>query len=106
MILATGTIVPAGTLRPGAEPVEGLTNSDASVKTLASDETSALEDPTLAGEVMKGESDETAATVVSSLMTMNPNEDSESHGPSAVIILSAVLFVPGARPGFPPEATI
>lgn len=104
-ILATGTIVPCGTLRPGANPVEGFTNSEARTKALANEDASELDDPILAGEVIKGKSAETAAAVVNSLITMNVDEVNESQRPRLVIMAMAALFVPCERPGLPPVAT-
>jgi hypothetical protein len=106
LIFASGTTVPAGTLVPGEVPVEVLTNTDASAKAVVSAAASPLAEPTLAGEVINGERADTAATVVTSLITIKVEAVSESQRPSAVIMARAELDVPEARPGFPPVATM
>jgi hypothetical protein len=93
-------------LTPGEVPVEVLAKADASAKAFASAEASFVADPTALGDVMNGERAETAATVVTSLMTINVEEVIESQRPITLIMSSAELIVPGARPGFPPVATI
>jgi hypothetical protein len=106
LIFDVGTNVPAGTLRPGADPVEVLAKADADAKAVVRVEASSLPDPTSLGEVINGERADTAVTVVTSLMTINVEGVSESQRPIALIISRAELIVPGARPGFPPEATM
>ena len=105
LIFASGTTVPAGTLRPGAVPVEVLTNADASAKAFVSAGASPLAEPNLLGEVINGYRADTAATVLASSITMKVDAVRESHRPSALIMFRAELDVPGARPGLPPEAT-
>jgi hypothetical protein len=56
-------------------------------------------------EVIYGARAHTAATVVSSLVTMNVEGVKFPQAPSAVIIDKVGLFVPGASPGLPPVAT-
>src|SRR5262245_55155849 len=54
---------------------------------------------------MNGASDQTAATVVSSLMTNMLEGVMSPHAPSRPISPSAVLFVPAGSPGLPPVIT-
>jgi hypothetical protein len=106
--VATGTIVPAGTFNPGAVPVVVFTYSDASVNALASAAAFVVPDPMLLYELINGASDQTAATVVTSVIETNVEGPRLPHGPSAAISAIAVLFVPGLSPGFglPPFAVM
>jgi hypothetical protein len=54
---------------------------------------------------MKGASDQTAATVVSSLMTNELDGVMSPQFPSSPISASAELFVPAGSPGLPPVIT-
>ena len=55
---------------------------------------------------MNGASGHTEPTVVTSSILMNVEGLRLLQGPRAAISAIALLFVPGARPGFPPVATI
>ena len=104
LIRVLGTASPAGIEVPGDVPVAVLAYFEASVNAAASPDASDVPDPMLVGEVIYGKSAATAATVVTSFRLMKVFELSELHDPSAAIRLIAVLFVPFARPGFPPVA--
>lgn len=104
LISVLGTVSPAGTEVPGDVPVAVLAYCEASVNAAVSPGASDVPDPTPVGEVIYGESAATAATVVISFRLMKVPL-SELHDPSAAIRLIAVLFVPPARPGFPPVAS-
>lgn len=102
IISAEGTVVPRGTSMPGVVPVVELTNSEATVKAVARAETSVVDDPTAEGDLMKGASAETAATVVSSLIETNVSGPREEQGPTTAIIDRLGLLRP--MPGSPPVA--
>jgi hypothetical protein len=108
LISALGTASPAGTELPGDVPAAVLAYCEASVNAAVSPDASDVPDPmqvaalTQVGEVIYGESAATAATVVTSFRLMEVVGLRELHGPSAAIRSIAVLFVPLARPGFPP----
>ena len=105
LISVLGTASPAGTEVPGDVPVAVLANCEASVNAAASAGASDVPDPMLVGAAINGERAATAATVVTSFRTMKVLELSELHDPSAAMRSIAILFVPLARPGFPPVAS-
>jgi hypothetical protein len=102
LIKGVGTARPAGMLEPGDKPVEGFTNAEANANADASEEASLLPEPIEEGELIKGASAETAATLVTSLITRKVPEFSEEHGPNAFI--RAISGLAEGNPGFPPVA--
>jgi hypothetical protein len=68
LILAMGMLVPAGTPRPGEEPVDQLANSFARLKAEVRLAASAAELPIAEGDAANGARALTDAAVVSSLM--------------------------------------
>lgn len=54
--------------------------------------------------VANGERAYAETTVVTSLILTKVDEVREEHGPSAATNTMPPLFVPGAKPGFPPSA--
>lgn len=102
LINDVGTVRPAGTLELGAKPVRGFTNTEDNAKADASEETSLLPDPIEEGELIKGASAETAATLESSLITIKVPEFNEEHSPNAFI--RAISGLAEGKPGFPPVA--
>ena len=102
LIKDVGTARPAGTSEPGDKPVRGFTNTEADANADASEEASLLPDPIEEGELIKGASAETAATLETSLITTKVPEVNEEHGPNAFI--RAILELPEGKPGFPPVA--
>jgi hypothetical protein len=76
------------------------------VNALASAAASVVPDPMLLYELINGASDQTAATVVTSVIETNVEGPRLPQGPSAAISAIAVLFVPGLSPGLPPFAVM
>jgi len=102
LISVVGTVMPEGTFRPGVAPVVGSTNSEASVKAAARAEASVVAEPIAEGELINGARAETAATVVSSLITRDVFELMDEQGPTADIIARFGLLL--VAPGLPPVA--
>lgn len=105
LIFVVGTDVPVGTPTPGEVPVDILANSLARLNAAANALALPVDDPSVVGELINGASAFTAATVVTSLIFRNGVFVRFLHVPRAAIRASAALFVPAARPGFPPVAT-
>jgi hypothetical protein len=102
LIKEVGTARPVGTLDPGDKPVRGFTNAEANENADASEEASLLPDPIEEGELIKGASAETAATLESSLITTKVPEFNEEHSPNAFI--RAISGLAEGKPGVPPVA--
>ena len=105
-IWAMGAVAVAGSDGPGMLPVAGSTRAAARAKAAERPLASRAEEPMAETEVMKGERDATAATVVRSSMEMKVEGVSEPQEPRSVMRASAALLVPAVRPGLPPVAAM